>query len=311
MPKHNRILVPVDLSQNSFAAIDLATTMAQKHNAKLAFVYVTALWNPEETKHKAALINQLIEKEKTKLYRLRPSGTDVDFEHCYLFGNAGPTIVKECESADMVVMSTHGRSGISRLLVGSVANYVLRHAECQVLLAKGVERATDIDSSDADGDEFQSFVTEVMHPVAPIHAYETMDSVLAELNKANETAAPVVDGMGICIGILTTTDIEKFNALKKRFEEKDESVISEMFEVDEYGQRRAPNYNFDQVERHMTRSVVSIRNTQSIFDAVKLFESNPEIHHLVVLDDRGRPVGVVDSSNIGVNQNHPMPSNVD
>lgn len=183
-------------------------------------------------------------------------------------------------------------------MMGSVANYVLRNATCSVVLVKDVELAAGDDASDPKGGEFQSFVTEVMHPIAPIHAYETMDSVLASLKKANETATPVVDGSGICTGILTTTDIENFHSLQKRFEQKDESVIDKVFEVDEFGQRRISNFNFDQVERHMTKTVITVRDTQSVQDAVKLFEANPEIHHLVVLDEVGRPVGIVDVINI-------------
>jgi len=305
MPKHHRILVPVDLSENSFAAIELATTLAEKENAKLAFVYVTALWNPEESNYGGPYINQLIETEKTSLYKLRPTNPAIEFEHHYLFGNAGPAIVKESETADLAVMSTHGRSGIARIMMGSVANYVLRNAKCPVVLVKGFEVASEEADDDKRGDEFQSFVTEVMHPVAPVHAYETMDSVLAALKKANETAAPVVDGAGICKGILTTTDIEKFHSLQKRFEQKDASVIPEIFEVDEYGQRRTSNFNFDQVERHMTKDVISIRDTQSIQDAIDLFAANPEIHHLVVLDQFDRAVGIVDSKNIDGQESKP------
>lgn len=81
MPKHNRILVPIDLSENSYAPIDLATTLAEKHGAKMVFVYVTALWNPEETKFGGAYVDKLIETEKTKLYKLRPTSAKVEFEH--------------------------------------------------------------------------------------------------------------------------------------------------------------------------------------------------------------------------------------
>lgn len=300
MPKYNRILCPVDLSENSFAAINIATTFAKQHAAKIVFFYVTPLWDPATSNYGAAYIDRLIEDEKAKLHKLKPADASVEFEHRYEFGNSGPTVVKATAEADMVVMSTHGRGGIARLMMGSVADYVLRNSKCQVILVKSTEIAKESSIEEPKAEDRQSFVTEKMHSVAPVHAYETMESVLKSLNKAWETAAPVVDVKGKCIGVLTTTDIERFHDLQKRYEEKDESVIKEMFEVDEFGQRRTTNNNFDQVERHMTKNVISVRDNQSVEDAVDLFQANPKIHHLVVLDEDDHPVGIVDLLDVDV-----------
>jgi len=56
-------------------------------------------------------------------------------------GLPGPRIVElaEAEKTDWIVMATHGRSGVSRLLIGSVAEYVLRHAPCPVVTVKNCE----------------------------------------------------------------------------------------------------------------------------------------------------------------------------
>jgi nucleotide-binding universal stress UspA family protein/CBS domain-containing protein len=297
MPKHNRVLCPVDLSENSLGSIELATTLAKQNAAKVAFFYVTGVWEPKSSSEAQAYTRQIVEDEKTELYKIRPSDPSVKFEHHFVHGNAGPEIVRATKKADMVAMATHGRAGIARLIMGSVAAYVLRNAKCPVYLVKGVE----IEKDDTEKDrsvESDIFVTRVMHQVPPVHAFETMESALEGLNKARETAAPVVDGAGNCIGILTTTDIEHFHSLQKRFEEKDESVIDEMFEVDKYGQRRSGNYNFDQVERHMTKEVISLQDTDSVQNAIDLFEANPSIHHLVVLDEDKQAVGIVDAMNV-------------
>jgi nucleotide-binding universal stress UspA family protein len=53
-------------------------------------------------------------------------------------GSPGGAIVKHAESigADVIVVGTHGRDGVSRLLMGSVAEYVVRHAPCPVLVVR-------------------------------------------------------------------------------------------------------------------------------------------------------------------------------
>ena len=53
-------------------------------------------------------------------------------------GHAGTAIVDaaRAEHADIVVMATHGRGGIGRALLGSVADYVVRHVDCPVLLVR-------------------------------------------------------------------------------------------------------------------------------------------------------------------------------
>lgn len=55
-----------------------------------------------------------------------------------LEGHPGPAIVEASGAggADLVVMATHGRSGVGRAVLGSVADYVVRHANCPVLLVR-------------------------------------------------------------------------------------------------------------------------------------------------------------------------------
>ena len=243
---------------------------------------------------------ETVEEEKKTFERLRPSDEVVEFEHIFEHGNAGPEIVRATESVDIAVLSSHGRSGLMRIVMGSVAQYVLRNSKCPVVLVQGIATSFAKDPY-WKSDEHIRFVTEVMLQVAPLRTFDKMDDSLAQLRKAGETAAPVVDGSGKCIGILTSSDIDRYHELLARFAEGDESVVSEMFETDKYGHTRVPNESFNQVERHMTKEVVSIRNSQSTTDAIELFESKPDIHHLVVLDDDHHCVGIVDSSNAVLN----------
>jgi nucleotide-binding universal stress UspA family protein/predicted transcriptional regulator len=298
MSKYQRILCPVDFSKNSYLAIELATTLAKQHDAKVAFCYVSSIWDPGPRSQYQEWAQRTIEEEKTELYRICPADSSVEFEHLFLFGNPGPALVKATKTADMVAMSTHGVTGVMRLILGSVASYVMRNSTCPVYLVKGIQLEPGAVATDTPSEASQTYITEFMHQVSPVHAFETMESVLKGLKTARETAAPVVNGSGKCIGILTTTDIERFHTLQKRFNEKDETVLDEMFEIDEYGQRRTPNYNFDQVERHMTKEVVSVQDTDSVQVAIDLFEANPNIHHLVVMNEYDRAVGIVDAENI-------------
>jgi CBS domain-containing protein len=104
--------------------------------------------------------------------------------------------------------------------------------------------------------------------------------------------------MGICIGILTETDIQRYFELQARFDQGDATVVDEMFEADAYGQRRVNREEFDQVHRHMSSPPVTISNLQPRQAALEWFENHPDMHHLIVVDESNRPVGVIDKKGV-------------
>jgi nucleotide-binding universal stress UspA family protein len=73
-----------------------------------------------------------------RLDAVRPSVPNVTAEHVLLTGDEATEIVRLAvdEGFDLIVMGTHGRTGLSRLLMGSVAEQVLRRAPCPVLTVK-------------------------------------------------------------------------------------------------------------------------------------------------------------------------------
>jgi nucleotide-binding universal stress UspA family protein/CBS domain-containing protein len=295
------ILCPVDLSENSFAAIELATKIAKADGAKLGFIYVAPQWLPEEAMYGDDYIRTIVAADKEEFQMLRPTDRDVEYEHIFVEGNAGPEVVRASKRFDLVVMSTHGRSGVMRFLMGSVAQYVLRNAKCPVVTIRPptIEKAKKSkDTKDSKDSPVIRFVTEVMRQVSPFHYFDNIKEVEMELNNASQTAAPVVDGSGECIGVVTMTDIAKYHELLTRFENHDESVIDEMFETDQYGQRRPTNEDFHQVRRHMTTPVITIINTETEKQAIKLFKDNPKIHHLIVVDDSNHAVGIIELQDI-------------
>jgi nucleotide-binding universal stress UspA family protein len=76
--------------------------------------------------------------ESKLLGEVRPTEPDVGFAQRLLCGKPADEIVRcaEEEGVDMIVMGTHGRRGLSRLLMGSVSEAVVRRAPCPVLTIK-------------------------------------------------------------------------------------------------------------------------------------------------------------------------------
>ena len=135
------ILIPTDFSDNAAAAAEYGCELAARLGARVTLLHayaadiaatpeavfaptpevIRALQHAAET-HLAAIA--------TKLSR---AGLAI---HCAaLEGPAGDTIrgYAEREHADLIVMGTHGRRGVSRLLLGSVAEHLVRLAPCPVL----------------------------------------------------------------------------------------------------------------------------------------------------------------------------------
>jgi nucleotide-binding universal stress UspA family protein len=142
------ILCPTDFSGNSATALELATAIAHDYSARLTIVHVKALpvtpsgvMTPEplEPPEEAAELRR-------KLDAVRPNAAGVPFDHVMLIGDEATEIIglAESEGYDLIVMGTHGRTGLSRLLMGSVAEQVVRKAPCPVLTVKApAGRPTD------------------------------------------------------------------------------------------------------------------------------------------------------------------------
>lgn len=290
-----KILMPVDMSKNCMSALEMASRLAEEKEATLVFLHVEPTSFSEDAFYDPDAQAKRLEQIRERLKQLRPTSDNVKYDFEIVEGNPGPQIVHATYGAEVCVMSTHGRSGFFRMLMGSVAEYVMRHAHCPVVLVKGFETTPE---DDLEPEEKGCFVTEVMHQVAPVHAEDSIAEVLAQLKKAGESGAPVVDLNKQCIGILTSSDIEAYHELQRRYDAGDETVVKEMFRTDDYGQYRCENADFDTVSRHMTQEVVSVRNDDRIAKAKELFAANDSIHHLVVLDSDDRPVGIIDAENI-------------
>lgn len=123
-----RILVPVDFSVYGYAALDFAAKLSLETKAAISILYVDdESTTPAEER---ALWAQL--------RKFKPSNAGVVYSHKLLKGDPAKTIYGYSNSKgyDYVIIGTHGRRGMGRALLGSVAEKVVRHANCPVLTVK-------------------------------------------------------------------------------------------------------------------------------------------------------------------------------
>lgn len=135
------ILVPIDFSDYSEAALDYAVALAAKLDAKVQLVNalgVPALGIPElGVALTSTVIGKMVQDNQAALDKLanaRRSTAPIG-ESLLRTGDPRDVIVQTAHElgADLIVMGTHGRRGVRRALLGSVAETVVRTAPCPVL----------------------------------------------------------------------------------------------------------------------------------------------------------------------------------
>lgn len=136
---YHTILVPLDGSTLSEKALPLATAFARASNAQL--VLVRSVWaprlsdiTPEEEEVKA--VEEAEQYLADLAFKLGAQGLQVETAVPYAPPGEGILMEIELRHADLVVMSTHGRSGLSRLIYGSVAEAILAHSPAPILLVR-------------------------------------------------------------------------------------------------------------------------------------------------------------------------------
>lgn len=134
------ILVATDFSETAEKAVDYAAQLATKLGAKLAVV--TAVATPVVGMSEVAVaisvgtIEEVIAENQAAMDRLIAKYRGVlDLEPVVRNGDPQTVILDAVGlvGADLLVIGTHGRTGLKRLLLGSVAEQVIRHAKCPVL----------------------------------------------------------------------------------------------------------------------------------------------------------------------------------
>ncbi|MFN0152715.1 MAG: universal stress protein [bacterium] len=144
----SKILCPVDFSEYSKHALTYAVALAAQFRAKLTLVHVIEpIHLPADIALGAPGIlhfeDGLVERARARLDSLVDVATlaELSVETRVLEGVAFAEIVKFAreENTDLIVLATHGQSGIAQLLLGSTAEKVVRKAPCPVLTVKSPE----------------------------------------------------------------------------------------------------------------------------------------------------------------------------
>jgi len=133
------ILVPVDFSELSLKSLQYAIPLAQQFGAKLTLLYVLEplAYSPEFPYGAPLPPDPAVEirRELTELCRSRiPAEVSADTAVCEDFAHSGVVETARDMCADLIIMTTHGRTGISHLLMGSTVEKIVRQAPCPVLV---------------------------------------------------------------------------------------------------------------------------------------------------------------------------------
>ncbi|MBX7169124.1 MAG: universal stress protein [Pirellulales bacterium] len=139
LPK-KKVVVPVDFSAESFTAVDAALELVARPS-DLHVLHVLPSLEPAEP----GVIWNTIDNDSRRRHVLTALGerlADAKYAGCVRdieFGDAGRQVAEYAEriGAELIVLPSHGRTGLSRLLIGSTAERVVRLAHCPVLVLRG------------------------------------------------------------------------------------------------------------------------------------------------------------------------------
>lgn len=129
-----KVLYPTDFSSYSNQAYFHAVAQAEIHGASLTILYV----------YNAAQRDSGRDGDRDRAYwrgqleQIRPANPDIAVDHVVLEGDPAQEIIDYARETgiDLIVLGTHGRTGRERLLMGSVAEKVMREGPCSVLVVK-------------------------------------------------------------------------------------------------------------------------------------------------------------------------------
>jgi len=147
MKNVRKILTTTDISEASAAGVGYALELAQREKAELVLLNVADLMeglpypSGTETRFKSPEMILKEHEERTRSFLTNHFSDlikQVDVQVLTDLGVPHQRIVEQAENlgADLIVLSTHGRSGPRRVLLGSVAERVVRHAGCPVLTVR-------------------------------------------------------------------------------------------------------------------------------------------------------------------------------
>ncbi|WP_114905137.1 universal stress protein [Kordia sp. SMS9] len=147
-----KIIVPIDFSKHSEYALEAAAALAQKHNGEILALHMLELSNAlisddDNSKQAEAVFYLKLAEQKFADFLDKPFLKDVKVtpivKHFKVFSEVND-VAKE-HNADMIVMGSHGTSGLKEIFIGSNTEKVVRHADIPVLVIKHHPILTDFE----------------------------------------------------------------------------------------------------------------------------------------------------------------------
>jgi nucleotide-binding universal stress UspA family protein len=136
------ILHPTDFSEHSRHALNLACALAQHNNARVLLAHVVTLPPPPPQPYNEAGLASYEDINSgeidARMAQIRAEHPNIEFEEALSEGKPAIEILRIARESncDAIVIGTHGRSGLGRLLMGSVAEKIVREASCPVITVK-------------------------------------------------------------------------------------------------------------------------------------------------------------------------------
>jgi len=193
-----RIVSPVDFDDNSLAAVDVAAQIARDNDGTILLLHVVPMII--EPTGMPIYVDMYKGQEEIAREKLREFAgrrlQGVKYELLTNIGEPAGAIMRTAKrsAADLIVMATHGRRGFSRVMLGSIAEMVLREAPCPVLCVRR-------------GEPDKNLVARWMSS-SPVTATpdEKLSTIQSRMNQGNFRCAPVLD-KGRLVGIVTNRDV--------------------------------------------------------------------------------------------------------
>jgi nucleotide-binding universal stress UspA family protein/CBS domain-containing protein len=195
-PYHS-ILVPLDFDDSAKPVLEFARQLAVSDDAAIHLLHVIAiLLAPGETSSIVLTREDEVKAALEKLANQHLAGVKHQVHTCT--GDTARGIVETARTlrVDLIVMPTHGRHGLPRFFLGSVAERVVREAPCPVLTMRP-----------SAGNEGENSVAAIMLKNPPaVSTSDTLAEVRALMQREDLLSVPVISN-GVLVGIITDRDI--------------------------------------------------------------------------------------------------------
>jgi nucleotide-binding universal stress UspA family protein/predicted transcriptional regulator len=274
-PSLNRLLVPLDGSVLAESALDLAREVATA-GSTLVLVRVA-----DKSANGVTMATDYLDRVAASL-----SAAGVAVETQAIVGESKSAVSRHLAEAaaasnvDAIVMSTHGRGGVSGWFLGSVADEVVRNVDRPVLLVSARAIAARTTG--------QQHVKDVMtSDVMTLQDDESLVVALRKLVRRRASGAPVLDAEGRLAGVISQRDIMAWHERAVKELSKQSILVP-----GEYLRR----LQAERVRTVMTTSPTSIPESASLQAAMALFRER-SIHRLPVTRN-DRVVGIITGSDI-------------